>query len=533
MKKNIIKLNLVICACAMVFSGCTKKQAEYTNNTKFKYTDVQEGEKKITDTKDDTSQAVAMDSLGDEESGNGVTQLEMGDGQTAIIQQPEMIEPEMPDDTLEDLENFTSGESEEDSTESTEEESFDDPENPDSGFQTIETDETPQTTETTGDTSQSTTPEETTNSQVEDIPEETIPTTEAPGSESGSGQGTEQTQTTESQNPSDGQNGDSGDQGNNENLPGDSTPSDAGTGESGTGQTGGGDSGSGDAGGNNSGDNGAGTGDTGNGGSGDGGNGDGGDGALGGDEPTKPGVGKNPDEVVRIWYEGTLGNYIWGEAVDKSKLKVYAEFGDGSTKEVEAYSVNMNYPERYVASEKKMFSFPKTYDPGVYQATISYENAQIECPYNLIALFIMVTDVYYGSCKDPEGHNALLRKKEEFTNVQFPFDIYLCDETHDCFYWKIESDGGKSVGISNHEIYYFPVYYDYTYTIEDLKSDNYYANVYFDIDSATIVGNAATIYKNSVITDKYYAYAYSHDISIWHDNIDILKEKMIENHSKW
>ena len=55
----------------------------------------------------------------------------------------------------------------------------------------------------------------------------------------------------------------------------------------------------------------------------------------------------------------------------------------------------------------------------------------------------MVTDVYYGSCKDPEGHNALLRKKEEFTNVQFPFDIYLCDETHDCFYWKIESDGRR------------------------------------------------------------------------------------------
>lgn len=560
----------------MTLAGCTKQKAEYEVATKFVYNDVQESQKEIVEEKETTeNQSLAVDSLGREEDDpdDGVVEIDMGDGGVAVIQEFDSGIPDVPDVPLEDLEDLeleivteepvTEAEVEEappvemtteeppevedvateapaEETTVTEAPPVTEEITTEAPATEVPTTEVPPAEEITTETPTSeepvteappaeepvteapTTETPSTEAPATEAPATEAPSTELPGDESGEGDSTEETPSTEATDtPSGGGEGEAGDEGTNEEMPGDSDDASGGTGESGTGETGGGESGGGESGGDQSGDNGTGNNDEGTGGSGDGGNGEGGDGDIGGDEPTDPGIGGNPDEVVKIWYEGTLGTYIWGEAVDTSGLTVYAEFGDGRTEEVEGYSVNMNYPERTVVTDTTA-SLPITYTPGVYKANISYQNAQVECSYNLVAHFVSIYVVYYGSCSDPEGHNARYHENELYST-------YICDEEYGCFEWEYDEQGRHSVTISTHTPKYFPVYYDYTYSIDDLMSDDYYANVNYDLNAASISGGPINIYKDTVISEGYYTYTFARDMNIvYHD-----MEKMKEEVAKW
>lgn len=227
------------------------------------------------------------------------------------------------------------------------------------------------------------------------------------------------------------------------------------------------------------------------------------------------------DEVVRIWCEGTLGHYIWGETPDTSSLKVYAEFGDGTKKEINDYTIDMNYPERHVAT----YDNPATYDYGVYNATISYEGIQVECPYNLMILYVWIREHRWLCCKDPVAHHAI----KDYVYSDFP-PIEVC---HECEYfewihdWDTAGNEKDFCNIPNvgwgHAV---PIYYDYIYTLDDLRMDDYYVNNVINLDRYTIYGDSVKIYKDSVVSQGYVASVDS-DIWLWATVVD--KESLAWN----
>lgn len=139
----------------------------------------------------------------------------------------------------------------------------------------------------------------------------------------------------------------------------------------------------------------------------------------------------------------------------------------------------VKYTVENVSASKKYIYMPYTCQRGGFKyynnlnrdlnATISYQNVQVLCPYNLVALYLGI----YG----------------------------------DCYYWKLNSKGEMHTITASFGIEYVPVYYDYVYTQEDLLSDDYYMNVKYDLSKCEIFGGPITLYKDSVITDSYYCRA--------------------------
>lgn len=569
-KKVKIVLLLSCCCflCTMVLAGGTKQRSPYEIATKFKYNDEQESKKIIVEEREDKEEnekdeSLAVDSLGYEEEGESIMEIDLDDGGVAIVEEtgsgiPEM--PEIPDVPLEDLElevateePVTEAEVEEaPSTQITTEEppNTEDVATEAPSVETTVTEVPPATEEIATEapveevpttevppaetaTTEEPAPEETvpeappveepspetpTTETTEEAPSTESPSAETPseenpGEESGANNSTETTEspdTTESpettettETPSGNGEGETGETGSNDETSDNDENSTGGTGETGTGETGESQSGGGEAGGEESGDNGVGNNDEGTGGSGEGGESEGGNGDIGGDEPTEPDIGGDPNKVVKIWYEGTLGNYIWGEAVDRSDLAVYAEFENGRIEEVEGYSVNMNYPERTVVSLGE--SLPCTYTPGVYYANISYQNLQVEVPYNLIAHYVMVSFMYYGSCQDPAGHGA-----KKYYYDQYDLELCFCNTSYDCFLWFKDEAGRDNCLATAQETVWVPLYYDYTFTMDDLVNESYYIVPNYDLSGAKLYGDSVTIYKDSAISEGYYSYTYAY-----------------------
>ena len=593
--KKVKILLLLSCCCfliTVVLSGCTKQKSQYEIVTKFEYNDEQESKKIIveereeTEESEDTEESLAVESIGYDEEGESIMEIELDDGGVVIMDDggngiPEM--PEVPDVPLEDLESVTASEEvvveaevqetppateappateevapeEPPATEevapeappATEEVA---PEAPPATEEVVPeappateevAPEAPPVTEEVAPEAPPATEEvapEAPPATEEVAPEappveepstevpttettEEIPSTEAPSETpsedvpgDGSGDGNESTETPETNNnpettetpesteaPSGDGQGDNGDAGTNDQESGNAEDTTEGTGDSNTGETGEGVTGGGEEGGEESGDNEVGNNDQGAGGSGAGDGSDSGNGDVGGDEATEPSVGGDPNKVVKIWYEGTLGNYIWGEEVDRRNLKVYAEFEDGRVEEIQGYSVNMNYPERQVASLEQ--SLPRTYTPGVYQANVSYQNLQVEVPYNLIAHYVMVSFMYYGSCQDPAGHGA-----KKYYYDQYDLELCFCNTSYDCFVWFKDEAGRDNCLATAQETVWVPLYYDYTFTMDDLVNESYYIVPNYDLSGAKLYGDSVTIYKDSAISEGYYSYTYAY-----------------------
>lgn len=538
--KKVKILLLLSCCCfliTVVLSGCTKQKSQYEIVTKFEYNDEQESKKIIveereeTEESEDTEESLAVESIGYDEEGESIMEIELDDGGVVIMDDggngiPEM--PEVPDVPLEDLESVTA--SEEVVVEAEVQETPPATEAP-PATEEVAPEEPPATEEVAPEAPPATeevapeappVEEPSTEAPTTETTEE-IPSTEAPSETpsedvpgDGSGDGNESTEAPETNNnpettetpesteaPSGDGQGDNGDAGTNDQESGNAEDTTEGAGDSNTGETGEGVTGGGEEGGEESGDNEVGNNDQGAGGSGAGDGSDSGNGDVGGDEATEPSVGGDPNKAVKIWYEGTLGNYIWGEEVDRRNLKVYAEFEDGRVEEIQGYSVNMNYPERQVASLEQ--SLPRTYTPGVYQANVSYQNLQVEVPYNLIAHYVMVSFMYYGSCQDPAGHGA-----KKYYYDQYDLELCFCNTSYDCFVWFKDEAGRDNCLATAQETVWVPLYYDYTFTMDDLVNESYYIVPNYDLSGAKLYGDSVTIYKDSAISEGYYSYTYAY-----------------------
>lgn len=502
MFRRFLLINSICISFSMLLGGCTKQKAEYKLDKKFVYNSIQESEKEKSDSKDEEVPEMEEDSIGQDLEDGSVVFHENGDGTVTVTDQQTSADDVLPDMPLTDLTDTVATEEPVTEGETDETEKSKDADKADKdGEAADKDDDSDEDSSEEADNGGKKKP--TDHGNVGDDPN--VPTTEADGDKGGKDGTTKPGQTTDNgKDGDDGNDGDSGDKGDNPNKQGTSTSTDAGRGD------GSGADGDGNPGGSKPGNNGNGQGDSGNGGDGDGGNnGDGDKGGIGSGDGDKGGkddgdAKKDPEKAVDIWYEGVLGNYIWGEKPDTSGIKVFAEFEDGSKKEIDDYTVNMDYPERYVADVSEQY--PKTYDVGVRNATISYQNVQVLCPYNLVALYLGIYgNCYYGNCTDPTGHNAWTGNKVKDHPEWGQY--YICSQAHDCYYWKLNSKGQMHTITATFGIDYVPVYYDYVYTQEDLLSDDYYMNVKYDLSKCEIFGGPITLYKDSVITDSYYCRA--------------------------
>lgn len=302
--------------------------------------------------------------------------------------------------------------------------------------------------------------------------------------------------------------------------PGDSQQGD---GTGGTGEEGSSDAG-GEAGGNESGDNNAGNSNEGDGGSGDGGTGTGGDNEQGDGAPTQGGVTGDPSEIKKLRYEGELGEYIWGEPADTSKLTVYATFGDGREEVVTDYAVYMNYPERRssVFGDMNSWQLVDSYTPGEYNATISYGGTSIYCPYDLNIVYVMVTVGHVAPCRKPDEHQGLIYEPAwgGYLRVEQTYDDFT-----DCYYCGLsecEVVDGESIVSGSFNMLGIPLYYDYSFTIDgDLKAGSYSASEAVNLGEGKILGAGVDVYKNSVDIKNYMGMVHS-DIRIIYDDLQEL-----------
>ena len=183
----------------------------------------------------------------------------------------------------------------------------------------------------------------------------------------------------------------------------------------------------------------------------DAGNGDG-TGEEGGTEIEPPETTEEPQKtskIVNLYSEGTLGTYIWGQPADTSELHIFVEYEDGREEEVTDYTVDMGYPDRenrkipsdidnewarcchdrlhgwknnisdYITEKNYFYNW---YTPGIYNATVEYQNNTIEVPYTLNIMFVQIYWSECTDCSNPEEHLGVQRV--EFISWA---NVYDCD----------------------------------------------------------------------------------------------------------
>lgn len=173
----------------------------------------------------------------------------------------------------------------------------------------------------------------------------------------------------------------------------------------------------------------------------------------------------DPEKVVSLSYEGELGTYIWGEAVDLSELTVTAVYEDGHKEPVSDYVINMNYP---ALQDIGVYSYEcmggvmtmDNYTPGTYYATIAYNGTEIEVPYRLIIMYGLLLVDHRAECRDPEGHHA----------DQDEYGHYRC---RNCGYPSVADP--ESVWIGEGHVALFPLLYDYVLTEDDIRNSSFFS----------------------------------------------------------
>ena len=183
----------------------------------------------------------------------------------------------------------------------------------------------------------------------------------------------------------------------------------------------------------------------------DAGNGDG-TGEEGGTEIGPPDTTEEPQKtgkIVNLYSEGTLGTYIWGQPADTSELHIFVEYEDGRKEEVTDYTIDMGYPDRenrkapsnianewvrcchdilygsknnisdYITEKNYFYNW---YTPGIYNATVEYQNNTIEVPYTLNIMAVLVYWNEFTVCSNTEEHLRVFR----VTTMPWA-NIYCCD----------------------------------------------------------------------------------------------------------
>ncbi len=188
----------------------------------------------------------------------------------------------------------------------------------------------------------------------------------------------------------------------------------------------------------------------------------------------------DPEKIVSLSYEGELGTYIWGETPNLSLLIVTAKYEDGHEEVITNYNIDMNYPERIYKSipsttinAEQLYAFPRildlrTYTPGIYEATISAQEATVNVPYELIIMFAGIVFFNNYKCTDPEGHKVIRDQNGE---------IIDCDGG--CFVSpEYSTISGKIIILD------IPLYNDYVLTIDDIVSDPFFFSTFPGIENA-------------------------------------------------
>ncbi len=245
-------------------------------------------------------------------------------------------------------------------------------------------------------------------------------------------------------------------------------------------------------------------------------------------EPEQP-PSEEPEEPVSkgLEYEGTLGRYIWGEAPDVSNLHVYYVEGE-ERREVTDYSISMDYPELKNPGEihsaqisAELYSPIYTYAPGIYNATIVYEDTFCEVPYELDIVFVCVNVEISNYCTNPEVHGTEVEYDERGDVIEVIGEKCLngekynwcrhCSSTYSYIYKTIYSENGQVKyyikrycdGRGGYFLL-FPIYYDYNFTREDydacgIKNDYIYSETFYydtmEIDKDALYQRSEYVYE--------------------------------------
>lgn len=248
-------------------------------------------------------------------------------------------------------------------------------------------------------------------------------------------------------------------------------------------------------------------------------------------------------------YEGDLGWYIWGETPDTSNLHIYYVEGEERT-EIFDYSISMNYPDRLSLSMKTYDDLNNgvggnagngyvyaTYIPGTYNATIIFGDYFCEVPYELKIVYIGLDIRYTNYCTDFENHKndfedgfAIFSHGENDDPTLIGNTGYhFCPNCSTCYFYEYGPvEGKKDYSYYNSlcgGLVYVPLYYDYTFSNEDIA--------YYNISEEYIVGNfnveTVTLDKDSLPArreenDQLFLSCYISDFcnSLIPENIEIL-----------
>ena len=207
------------------------------------------------------------------------------------------------------------------------------------------------------------------------------------------------------------------------------------------------------------------------------------------------------NSISALEYEGTLGEYIWGEYPDLSELHIFEINEKGEKAEITDYNINMNYPELTPMKKIRLFDkmiwyeedncYLETYTPGEYYATVWYGDKTIDIPY-VLNIYYAVLDVEVNVyCTNPEEHRV------HYYVLNEDPDHLTCPN---CFKYfeDIFGEGSTTTGVGH--VFMVPLYYDYylnegdlaMYNLEyDYDYEQYWMNMPINgsKDSATCVGD--------------------------------------------
>lgn len=239
---------------------------------------------------------------------------------------------------------------------------------------------------------------------------------------------------------------------------------------------------------------------------------------------------QNPPDPVSygLEYEGSLGRYIWGETADTSGLHIYYN-SDSGRQEITDYNIEMNYPSlrsyggissSYTGAAGSKKTTYNTYDPGIYNARVTYGDYYCEVPYELDVVFVKIDFKTTNYCTDPTAHRSELVWDDTIDSFEFwkgntvwdfsqGSEYTYCKHCSTCNCLNYEGDysysetvGGlqvikhRTVNYSRYEnntgswSLYYPLYYDYSFTRSEFDSigitDEYQVYKDFNYDTLSV-----------------------------------------------